>query len=710
MHAGKCTSVHIPGPETAVLARIADTAIARPRRSALIAVAVFVIVGVLGGPAPGKLDVQRAFDDPGSESTHARRQIERVTGHSASADVIALVKAPPSSPRVAQVAKTLRADRGVASVVAPPASGRSPLVSADRSESLVAASLRRGVAPRPAAERIHNALAGQRDVTLGGTAVAQDQVNKQATSDLALSEALAFPLLALLSILIFRGIAAALPLAVGGISVLTTFAVLRAVNVVLPLSPFALNLVIGMGLGLAVDYSLFLVSRFREELGGGADVPQAVRTTVATAGRTVLFSAGTVAAALVCLTVFPQRFLVSMGVGGVATALVAATVSLLLLPALFVLFGARLGKVRPGPERSGRWYGLATRVMRRPGAVALITGALLLAVAAPATGLHWTSVSAKVLPTDKSARIVSDTIERDFPGADSTPIVVAVSAPASAQRDVNAYAARLSRVEGVRNVSPPRNLGQGTWQIDVHARGDAAGSAAQDAVAGVRAEAFGHPVLIGGQPADLKDQRAGVARMLPLAAVTLVVLTLSMLWLMTGSVVLPVKTLLMNLLTTAATTGLVVLIFQRGHLAGLVGSSAQGGIEQTDYMVLAAIVFGLSTDYGVFLLTRIKEARDRGLPDRDAIAVGMQRTGAIVTAAALLLAVALGALATAHVAFLKELGIGTALAVLIDAFIVRALLVPSLMALLGGLNWWSPRPLRRAHRRIGFVESGPAIT
>jgi RND superfamily putative drug exporter len=319
-------------------------------------------------------------------------------------------------------------------------------------------------------------------------------------------------------------------------------------------------------------------------------------------------------------------------------------------------------------------------------------------------------VSAKALPTDKSARIVSDTIARDFPGADSTPIVVAANAPASAGRELNAYAARLSRVDGVRAVSPPRHLGGDTWQIDVHARGDAAGSAAQAAVWGVRAEPAPFEVLVGGQPAELKDQRAAVARMLPVAAAILVVLTLTMLWLMTGSVVLPAKTLLMNLLTTAATTGLVVEIFQHGHLAGLVGSSAQGGIEQTDYMVLAAIVFGLSTDYGVFLLTRIKEARDRGLPDRDAIAIGMQRTGSIVTAAALLLAVALGALATAHVAFLKELGVGTALAVLIDAFIVRALLVPSLMALLGGANWWSPRPLRRAHRRIGLAESGPALT
>jgi uncharacterized membrane protein YdfJ with MMPL/SSD domain len=691
-----------------MFARLADIALSRPRRSVLIAVVAFLVVAVLGAPAPGKLDVTRAFDDPGSESTNARLQIERATGETADPGALALVRTPRSSRDVRRVAAIMRADPGVARVTVPPLSGPSPLVSRDGSSTLVAATFHARARERDVAKRLDDALAGDPLVSLGGNAVAQEQVNKQATHDLGTAELLAFPLLALLSLLIFRGVAAALPLAVGGLTVLGTFALLRGVNVGLALSPFALNLVIGMGLGLGVDYSLFLVSRFREELGKGADLPTAVRTTVSHAGRTVLFSALTVTAAMVCLTVFPQRFLISMGIGGALTALVAAAVSLLLLPPLFVLMGARLGKVVPGPERSGRWYRFASGVMRRPGLVAVGAAALLLLVALPATGLQWTGVDAKVLPHSKSARVVADSIERDFPGADETPINVAVTAPPSARGALEGYAARLRRVDGVRTVTPPRDLGHRTWQIDMHTGTPSAGDVSQRAVVDVRAVPQPFHTLVGGAAAASHDQRAAVSRGLPVALSILVVLTLTMLWLMTGSVVLPVKTLLMNLLTTAAATGVVVFVFQDGHLAGLLGSSAQNGIEQTDFLVLVAIVFGLSTDYGVFLLTRIKEARDRGLPDREAIAIGIQRTGSIVTAAAVLLAVALGAFATAHLVFLKELGVGAAFAVLVDAFVVRALLVPALMGLLGSANWWAPRPLRRAHERLGIAESDPA--
>lgn len=671
----------------------------------MLGAVLFTVVGVVGGPAPGSFNATNAFNDPGSQSTRAETQIKRATRAQPSADVIALVRASPTSSEVALVARTLSADPGVVSVAVPPPSGPSGLVSRDRRQVLVAATLRAAASETDVAKRLQSAFAGDHDVTLGGNAVANVQINDQATSDLAIAELFAFPLLALLCLLIFRGVAALLPLAIGGFSVLAAFAVLRAINTVLALSPFALNLVIGAGLGLGVDYSLFCVSRFREELGRGADVPEAVRRTMQTAGRTVLFSAVTVAAALACLTVFPQRFLVSMGLGGLVVALLAAASSVVFLPALFMLMGRRLGKVKPRPVGSGLWYRLAQAVMQHPGIVAAVTALALLALATPALGIRWSGIDASVLPTGKSARQVSDVIAHDFPGADSTPAILALRAPTGADATLRTYAARLGRIPGVYHVSGPRFLGSDTWEIEVDGHGTPITEQSQSIVRAIRAGPAPYPVSVGGATADLIDQHAATTRTLPVAIPLLIVLTITVLWLMTGSVVLPVKALLMNLLTTAATAGLLVLVFQDGNLTGLLGFTKPEGIEQTDFLVLVAIVFGLSTDYGVMLLTRIKEARDHGLTNADAVAVGLQRSGAIVTAAAILLAVALGAFMTSKLVFLKELGFGAAVAVLIDAFVVRALLVPALMRLLGSANWWSPRPLRRLHDRLGVTES-----
>jgi uncharacterized membrane protein YdfJ with MMPL/SSD domain len=688
-----------------MLGRLANLACSRPGRVAALGAVLFVVVGVIGGPAPGSFAASNAFDDPASQSTRAREQIERATGEAASAGVIALVRAPRSSPDVARVARTFRADPGIARVAVPPPSGPSPAVSTDNRQVLVAATLRAGASDTDVVNRLQTAVAGDHAVTLGGDTVAGQQVGDQATSDLAIAELIAFPLLALLSLLVFRGVAALLPVAIGGFSVLGAFAVLRAINSVLSLSPFALNLVIGLGLGLAIDYSLFCVSRFREELGRGADVPEAVRTTMLTAGRTVLFSSVTVAAAMACLTVFPQRFLVSMGLGGLVVALVAAASTVVFLPALFMLMGHRLGKVAPRPEGSGRWYRLARAVMRRPGVVAALTTVALLLLAAPALAIRWSGIDASLLPSGQSARTVSDAVARDFPGVDSSPVILAVTAPAGAGPALHEYAVGLQRTGSVRQVSAPRDFGGDNWEIDVNERGTPITRESQNLVKAIRAGPKPYPVAVGGATAELIDQHAATTRTLPVAIILLVALTVTSLWLMTGSVVLPIKALLMNLLTTAATAGILVLVFQDGNLTGLLGFTQPQGIEQTDFLVLVAIVFGLSTDYGVFLLTRIKEARDSGLSNDDAVAVGLQRTGAIVTAAAILLAVALGAFVTSQLVFLKELGVGAATAVLIDAFIVRALLVPALMLLLGTANWWSPRPLRRLHERLGVTKS-----
>ncbi|HXB15223.1 MAG TPA: MMPL family transporter [Solirubrobacteraceae bacterium] len=681
-----------------MLQRIADPALAHPRRLGAGILLAFLSVVVIGSAASRVLDARHDFADPGSQSTAARVRVERATGAEPAPGVLALLSAAPGSAAAAHAAATLRSDPAVASVAG-------PLPSRAGGSSMVTATLRAGFDERAAVDRIKRDFAGDRAVTLGGPSVAGREVNEQATKDLGLAEALAFPLLAILAFLIFRGVAALLPLAVGGTGVFAAFAALRAVNVALPLSVFALNLVIGLGLGLAVDYSLFMVSRFREELGAGRDVPEAVRTTMRSAGRTVLYSAVTVAVAMSSLTVFPLRFLQSMGIGGVIVALTAAASALTILPVLFVLMGRRLGKVTPGAPREGRWYRHARRVLRHPGAVAAVTAGALLLLALPALRTHWSGVDAHALPASASARVVEDAAAREFPQTAATPGYVSISAGPQAGGELAAYALRLRAIAGVASASAPRYLGAGTWEISTTTPGEAIAPAAQRAIAAMRAVAAPFPAAVGGSGAEFADQRAAIGSSLPAALAILIIGTLLVLWLMTDSVVLPVKALAMNALTVAAATGLLVVIFQDGHLRGLLSFGRQTGIEQGNYLVLAAIAFALSTDYGVFLLTRIKEARDEGEPDGEAVALGLQRTGRIVTAAAVLLSVAIGAFATSHVVFLKEIGVGAVAAVLIDAFIVRTLLVPALMGLLGAWNWWSPAWLHRLHQRIGVGES-----
>jgi uncharacterized membrane protein YdfJ with MMPL/SSD domain len=690
-----------------MLGRLASAAIHHPRRMLLFALVAFIVSGVFGATAIGLLNARNPFSDPRSASARAEQLLTRVTGREASPGVLALVPAPPGSPAVRSVARVLAHVPGVATVTAPLPGHDAGLASADGSSSLVAVTLRAAADPGTVVPALQAVLRSRPGVLLGGPDVAGVQSGKQAQADLGLAEAIAFPLIAILALFIFRGVAAVLPVAVGGLAVLGTFLLLRLVNMVLPLSVFAVSLVIGLGLGLAVDYSLFLVSRFREELRVRATVAEALQVTVATTGRTILFSACTVAAALACLCVFPQRFLVSMGLGGAIVALVAAASALLVVPSLLMLLSRRIARARPRPD-TGRWYRLASGVMRHPALVAAGTATVLLVIAAPALGVRWSGIDATVLPTSQSARVVSDTVAREFPAtSNGNAILVVASARASAGPAMAGYARHLAAVPGITQVSPPAVVGHGTWEIRLASPADPISAAGQRTVAAVRALPAPVPVLVGGPAADFADQGASIAASLPAAIAILVVVTVLMLWLMTGSVILPVKTLLMNALTAAAATGILVFVFQDGRLTGLFSYTSQGGLEETDFLILAAMAFALSTDYGVFLLDRIREARGPGVPEREAIAAGMQRTGRLVTSASILLAVAIGAFSTSRLVFLKEVGVGVAAAVLIDAFIVRALLVPSLMALLGRRNWWAPAWLNGWRHLPGSVAQRP---
>ena len=448
-----------------MLGALASLAARHPRRMVLVAAAVFVLAGVFGVTAIGLLNARNPFSDPSSASTRAESLIERATGQEASPGVLALVSAPPGSPAVTSAAQAIARVPGVAAVTAPGVPGVPGLVSTDGRSSLVVVTLRAAPDPNTVVAAIQKALSGRRDVLLGGADVAGLQTSKQAQADLGFAEAIAFPLLAILAFFIFRGVAALLPIAVGGTAVLVTFAVLRLINMALPLSIFALNLVIGLGLGLAVDYSLFLVWRFRDELRQDQDAERALRVTLATTGRTVVFSASTVAAALASLTVFPQRFLVSMGLGGAVVALVAAASALLIVPAWLVLLSRRLGRARPA-RSGGGWHRLAGAVTRRPALVAAGTAIVLLAVASPALGVRWSGIDATVLPTSQSARVVSDTVARDFPASsDPNLILVVAAAPASSRAALAAYAARLARRPGIARAEGPAELAPGTWEI-----------------------------------------------------------------------------------------------------------------------------------------------------------------------------------------------------------------------------------------------------
>jgi RND superfamily putative drug exporter len=427
----------------------------------------------------------------------------------------------------------------------------------------------------------------------------------------------------------------------------------------------------------------------------------------------------TVTAALAALLVFPQRFLYSMGLGGMMVSIIAATVALTVLPAVLALLGPRVNALAPKRLQSARqseargaqtgfWYRLSRGVMRRPGRTAIASAAVLVALGLPFLGIKFTSVDPSVLPESASARQVNDAINRDFPPAETAPIaVVAQTAPGP---ELKRYTRRLAELPGVAAVNPPQRLDRDTSLINVVSTHKVLDGRTQDLVRDVRGARAPFPVLAGGVTAEFVDLQSSLTEHLPLALGIIVLATLVVLFLMTGSVILPLKAILMNALTLSAAFGILVLIFQDGRLEGPLDYTSQGALESTQPIVLFALAFGLSTDYGVFLLSRIKEARDGGASDEEAVALGLQRTGRIVTAAALLFCVAIGAFATSEIIFIKQVGLGTALAVLIDATIVRALLVPSLMRLLGRWNWWAPGPLRRLHDRFGIDEEEALVS
>ena len=681
--------------------RLARMASGHARRVLAIAGIFFLVAGALGAGVANRLDPYGA-DDPDTESVIADQRLEDA-GYRESG-IVVLVR---GEGRVGPVVVALRRDPDVAAVTR-------PVRSRDGSAGYVAAALKPTADDerQDAAERIGDELDGRPGVTVGGPAVAQKEVNEQVERDLRTAELYAFPLLFLLSLLFFRSLVAALlPLLVGALAIVGTFLMLRVASELTSVSIFALNLVTGLGLGLAIDYSLFIVSRYREEIARSGAGPEAMRRTLATAGRTVLFSSLTVAGAIASLVVFPQRFLYSMGIGGFCVALIAAAIALIVLPAVLALLGERVNSLTPAflarrAERDAReahegfWYRLSRLVMRFPGRIAASTATLLIVLGIPFLGIAFTSVDAQVLPESAHARQVDDALRAEFPPYRDSPVTLAVEGGAG---EAARIAREASQVPGAAAVARPQALRDGVYAVDVVSAAPPLDERSQDLVHELRG--LDGDALVTGQTAGFLDLQDSLADHLPLVLAIVAVVTLVVLFVMTGSIVLPVKQILMNALGLSAVFGILVLLFQDGRFEGLLGYTSQGGLESTQPLLLFAVVFGLSTDYGVFLLSRIKEARDAGHSDSESVAIGLERTGRIVTAAALLFCIAIGAFVTSQIVFIKELGVGTALAVLIDATIIRALLVPSLMQLLGRWNWWAPAPLARLHSRIGLREA-----
>jgi putative drug exporter of the RND superfamily len=709
----------------------------------LVGTVVFFVVAVaLGGGVASRLS-SGGFEDPSSESTRAGDAIEREFGEQ-QPDLILLVTAKRGTVDDADVAAAgsaltarLGSERGVARAISywdlgsPP-----PLRSADGRQALVVAALRGDEdAVHDTAEELSPRYSGSRGpitVGVGGFAEVFRQVNEQVEEDLLRGELLAFPIVLLLTVLVFGSvIAAGLPLVVGVLAIVGTFLVLLILSALTQVSIFSLNLTTGLGLGLAIDYSLFVVSRYREELRGGRAPHAAVVRTVQTAGKTVAFSAVTVAVSLAALLVFPLAFLRSFAYAGIGVSLLAGAVSIICLPALLAVLGHRVDSLRlwrrePKPVGEGVWHRIATLVMRRPVPIAITVIVVLLALGIPFLRIQFGLPDDRVLPPDISSRQVQDDIRERFSsdeGGALQVVATGIDDPAARTADVDGYAAALSRLPGAARVDAVTGSYIDGQQVagpgPLSARFQAAHAAwlsvvpsvepysdAGERLANAVRDTRGpFPVLVTGPSAELVDSNESIFARLPIALGLVALATFVLLFLMFGSIVVPIKALILNVLSLSAVFGALVWIFQDGNFSDVLDFTATGTLPASTPLLLFCVAFGLSMDYEVFLLSRIKEEHDRTGDNTSSVAIGLERTGRIVTAAAVLISVVFLAFATSRVSFIKIFGIGLSIAVLIDAFVIRATLVPAFMRIAGEANWWAPEWMRRIHGRIGISET-----
>nr|WP_230204959.1 MMPL family transporter [Parafrankia elaeagni] len=665
------------------------------------------------------------FDDPASESFRAVEQAEATLGRTGN-DLVVLYRSPDmtvddAAYRLAVTNALEVLPRDVVTRTITYWGTDSPaLVSHDRRSTYAVLTLAGDEQQRiERLEDIEDELAapGLQTQVGGITAVSRD-IRERVGSDIARAEIISTPVLLVLLVIVFGGVAAAsLPLAIGGLAILGAFTALRVLSYAMDVSVFSINLVTILGLGLAIDYGLFMVGRFREEMSRGLDVEDAVVRTMATAGHTVAVSGVTVAVSLAALLIFPMGFLRSMGFGGLSAVVVAMLAALTVLPALLGVLGTRVNALSvPGLRRAPRpasstgepehgfWYRLAHSIMRRPALYAVGVLAVLLLAGAPFLRAEFGGVDPRVLPEGTESRVVSEVTDREFVQNSQLPIEAIVTSPDPA--GLERYVAAVQGVDGVSAAAVTRQSGD-VSRVTVNYEGDPISAQARDLVSRIRDVPAppGGEALVGGFTAELADQLHTTARLLPWMALIIIGATFVLLFLAFGSVVLPIKAIVMNVLSLGASFGALVLIFQDGHLSGLLDFTSTGTLEATQPILVLAIVFGLSTDYEVFLMSRIREAYDRTGDNTTAVAIGLQRSGRVITSAAVLILVVIGLFSTSGVTFIKLIGVAMIIAVLVDATIVRAVLVPATMRLLGNANWWAPGPLKRFYTRHGLHDA-----
>lgn len=736
-----------------MLSRIAQLAIAAPRRVITVAFLLMIAIGIFGVPVAQHLSPS-GFQDPTAESSRVARLLTEKFGQG-DVPLVIVVTAPDryDSPRARTVATDVIAEltrsghvANITSAWTTPGPAASALVSADKRSGLIVTGI---VGPESRQQaytkEITDAVVGERDgvtVRAGGAAMVNLQVTEQSKRDLLLLEAIVVPLSFLVLIWVFGGLfAAAVPIVVGVMAILGSLAVLRTVTFFTDVSIFALNLATAMGLALAIDYTLLMVSRYRDELVAGADREQAVRTMMGSAGRTVMFSAVTVALSMAVMVLFPMNFLRSFAYAGVATVAFAALAAIVVTPAAIMVLGDRLdaldvrralrrllGRPEPAPLPIERqfWYRCAKVVARRALPLGLAVVVLLVVLGLPFIGVRPGFPDDRVLPKSASAHQVGDLLRADFAiDSDSEVPVIITDSSGLDPAEVDRYAADLSRIPDVNSVSSPSGtfVGGTLTGPPLAPTGVVAGStllmvgsslplfseASETQLTRMRAvpEPGGRTTEFGGLAQTNRDSVDAITSRLPLVLGLIAVIMLVLLFLLTGSVVLPIKALILNMLSLSAAFGAMVWIFQDGNL-GALGTTPTGTLVANMPVLLFCVAFGLSMDYEVFLVSRIREfwlASPRTPADNDeAVALGLARTGRVITAAALIMTISFAALIAAQVAVMRLFGTGLTLAVLVDATLVRLVLVPAFMHVMGRWNWWAPKPLARLHARLGISD------